>query len=601
MITRIRFKASRNASVDPAEDQVFDVDTLTVGRASSSDLRLRRVGLRYHHAKLRLAPEGVTVEAEIGAALGPAGQPISSVTLQGAGDEVRIGPYLLKLDTPAADSDDDWVLLITYDQESPFDQGKRVGEIVARFSVGLPNIRLWAFSLSVVVFLLCFLIPLVMLPTTQTEPWMTRHGHAAADQAAKTISARVANNWSVGSFSNGHATFSANCAACHEGDFIRVRESACLECHQGQGQHVDPKPSALHPQGMPAADVRSLNCADCHREHRGPTLISTDDNLNCINCHGDLHQKAPDTKFQDVTDFGRNHPRFSPAMVQDAKGRVMSRFVTGDPKAIDNSNVTFDHAKHLKKWFKDPKQPWDGAAKAAAAGSDCAACHMPAGNGQYFKEVTFEDACVSCHKLQFEPKHPEWQLPHGRPDEIVSRVTGYYARAAMDGERFVAPSDDLFKIPDKLMPPPPDHTDPISAQVEATMVVSIAGSACGECHKVLPPMPPLAPTEWRVAPVYDPDHYLTKTRFHHEKHSTMRCQDCHAAEASDEGAMALLPDIETCRTCHSSQAAARLRVDSRCTDCHVFHNPDLPVLGKPGSIFPQAASAVPIIGSGELK
>jgi hypothetical protein len=77
-------------------------------------------------------------------------------------------------------------------------------------------------------------------------------------------------------------------------------------------------------------------------------------------------------------------------------------------------------------------------------------------------------------------------------------------------------------------------------------------------------------TEWTVTPVHQTMRYMTKGWFSHDAHKTESCTSCHAAGKSTSADDLLLPDIESCRTCHGGEAS-NAKVPSSCALCHSYH------------------------------
>lgn len=405
------------------------------------------------------------------------------------------------------------------------------------FSVSLPNLRLFAFILSVLILGGFLVVPMIFAPTPLVPGWTTRAGRAQADMRWKAQAFHPQALWAPGEMSRGHAAFGANCSTCHETAFVRVRSSACKECHATVGQHADP-------HRAPLADLSAKRCESCHHEHQGTALATKNDPADCVACHGDLKRISPDTKLRDIHDFAVDHPNFSPPTSQ--------------------GNLSFGHKVHL--------QMEAIKAKGAVRGGTCGLCHQPAEGGVVFKPVEFERDCAECHKLQFEPKHPEWRLPHGHPEEVAGRIAGFYARAALAGESFEAPRNDLFAKPGAPLPPPaPTGAALVSTQTAAAMMSSIAKSACGQCHATSPPPAGAPAAAWTIERVSVPDHFLTKAEFRHDRHDILPCQGCHASETTDGGPSATLPGIDICRGCHSGNSPAPQRVATTCVSCHTFH------------------------------
>lgn len=445
------------------------------------------------------------------------------------------------------------------DDDKPLNLTDRTASYLRRFTVKMPNIRLWSFLLSVALVVLCLLVPILFGPTAFHSGWTSRAGRTEADGRWSGQWIHPASFWTVGEMSKGHVAFGGDCSACHESAFVRVRSSACQSCHTQTGPHADP-------HRTPMTDMSAERCESCHIEHMGQAIATRNDPAGCIECHRDLKKVAPETTLKNVTDFAGGHPNFAPALVADAKSGGLKRFAMDDPKAEDHGNLRFTHMTHVKL----PAIQKRGAEQ----GGTCALCHQPAPGGTGFKPVSFDRDCASCHTLQFEPRHPEWRLPHGHPDEVASRIAGFYAGAALAGEKFEAPRSDLFARPGAPPPAPaPTGAAMVSSQTAAAMMSSIARSACGQCHVTTPPASGAPATAWTVEPVLVPDHFLTKAAFRHDKHETTPCQTCHAAETSNGGPLQTLPGIEVCRGCHSGNEPAPQRVTTSCVTCHSFHTP----------------------------
>ena len=564
MSTLLRFIPRVGASIDPRQDRLVAEPEITIGRAPDCGLQLKRAGLRFRHAVLREDGSHITIEALPGATLKKGEADAAKVRLA-IGESVRVGPYLFAAVAPDETSGADHVVTVTAAEEGAFDEAVQAKSYLGRFDVRLPNIRLMAFTLSVAVFVLFFIIPIIFGPLKPGESWTTKAGRAEAALEVHEGLFHSARLWNVGEISGAHKAFGTDCASCHESPFVPVRSSTCLSCHATIGQHADPHMA-------PGVDLTKERCESCHHEHKGQTLATKDDQSDCVDCHADLKSSAPTTKLRNVSDFGSGHPEFALSLVQDAKAHTVARFAIDDKNAIDNGNLKFTHKTHLKL---------DKVKKAGMEkGSTCATCHEEAPGGMVFKPVTYDKSCAECHALQFEPKHPEWRLPHGHPEDVANRIRGYYSEAALANETFPAPKSDIFEKPGADLPPPtPTGAEMVSAQTAAAMMSSIARSACGECHVTAPPAAGEDAAAWKVMPVYVPDSYLPKAKFRHDKHNTMSCQGCHAAETSDGGVAALLPGVETCKGCHAGEGGAPQRIASRCVSCHVFHNPDHPIAG----------------------
>jgi hypothetical protein len=529
---------------------------VAIGRNPASGLCLLHPEVRYNHAVLHNDGAGIclfSVDAERGS-IAADSNPMAR--LGRAGDAARLGPFILTVSEVAENGD--FTLSVAQPDHSPQDEAALTQRYLHIFDATLPNVRLWALLLSCVIVGVFFAWPLLSQPSAPRFVGATQPDAAAV----ATGPWHATLLWEVGAISHAHSGFAANCLFCHQTPFVPIASTACLACHRNVGQHADPRTA-------PVADLRPLRCENCHHEHKGQTIATRDSQADCVACHGNIKRIAPETSLRDALDFGTEHPQFRPALVLDAGLRTTKRFAIGDLQAEDHANVRFTHATHLKL----PKLMRPISQEA------CAGCHIPVPGGATFKPVQFDAACASCHTLQFEPLHPEWRLPHGHPEEVASRIAGYYARAALAGEVFAKPGTEPFYKPGAPPPPPPPTgTDLVTYKTAEAMMSSIARSTCGQCHVTLAPAADQPASAWRVAPVFVPDRYMPSALFSHAAHATSSCETCHKAQSSDLGAISLLPDIAICRACHAGEAGAPQRVASSCASCHRFHNDMLPLM-----------------------
>jgi hypothetical protein len=73
-----------------------------------------------------------------------------------------------------------------------------------------------------------------------------------------------------------------------------------------------------------------------------------------------------------------------------------------------------------------------------------------------------------------------------------------------------------------------------------------------------------------VAPVALRTRFLPHARFNHSKHAAVACDECHAARRAETSGTVLIPGIENCLACHSSERTG-LHAESTCLTCHRFH------------------------------
>jgi hypothetical protein len=166
-------------------------------------------------------------------------------------------------------------------------------------------------------------------------------------------------------------------------------------------------------------------------------------------------------------------------------------------------------------------------------------------------------------------------MPHGKPADVAVAVREMYASLALD--RFPAqlttvnallqrPADK--PIPAQLIP----ATRWIQEQTQASLVQMFESpkGVCLTCHQITPK--PDA-NDWLVSPVVYTHQWLPKSKFSHVQHKNASCESCHGATKSKDSADILIPDIDSCRTCHAGTKPSGNKVQSSCDSCHGFHAP----------------------------
>jgi hypothetical protein len=189
----------------------------------------------------------------------------------------------------------------------------------------------------------------------------------------------------AGGLSSVHAGFTRDqgCNACHASHgkdaaswvlaAFRSNDpsASCLECHS----FAQPAMGAHNSAHEKRADLGEVSCVRCHSEHRGAghALSRVADGV-CGNCH--------QARF---TDFAGGHPPFA------------ERFPYTRPGAIN-----FNHAKHIKDYFVDPKHTKRSPKFAAAARTQCTACHAVESATREVRPKPYAEICAGCHDAQIK-------------------------------------------------------------------------------------------------------------------------------------------------------------------------------------------------------
>jgi len=426
--------------------------------------------------------------------------------------------------------------------------------------------RPWSWLLSLSILTLFLAIPAASVYLHEVyQPWLDKlQTHWSTPEQfyelpslPKLVSDRF---WDSGPLASAHHFFGQDCAACHQQAFERVPDRACVACHKQTHPHVDPGFFDL-------ATLNQTRCAACHLEHNGKkALINRDDSL-CSDCHRDLSEQGISTELGNASDFGSDHPPFKPTLLGFDKVDTQQR-VSPDDEAHyrEASNLEFPHDVHVSR---QGLETIDGIFRLW-----CQDCHTPEPGGAGFLPINYDKHCANCHPLSFEPMEIDRVLPHGKAGEVAYEIQAYYQERALKGEYyndFDAPAivtqsrfpGETLAGEDRMIALNWAHEKAESVAQEV-----FEFSVCVECHQV--EQTQTKPPRWNVVPVRLNQSWLPKARFTHLKHLTMNCVSCHLAPESNNSAEILLPDIDSCRSCHAGVHASG-KLASTCVDCHGFH------------------------------
>ncbi len=431
--------------------------------------------------------------------------------------------------------------------------------------------------------------------------------------AERTIM-KDARVYSSGRLSEPHAILENECAACHvqqAGVFsAKVTDNACLDCHDGPAHH--------------ATQTASPACATCHTEHRGHTNIAAASNRTCAECHGDLRGgRTVRQESSHILSFESGHPEF-------AALRSVAGVAASDP-----STIKLNHAIHMKPIRRGPNGPniqleCGNCHRASAANADLTyadpnyraatvsykdsdeflSLHtdtqktLRAATGrELMAPVKFANACAACHLLTFD-KRFDFGVPHDKPEVIytflVKTFRDYIASHPSELREVHDPDRDLMNKP--ILPKVRILT---SAQWVAERTVDaevlVWQKTCKQCHVLTGlvarddpgaadwsgPTPrniiffstigalaspnlasrPMLP---QVQPARITIQWMPHAKFDHGAHEGFTCVSCHAkAVTSTESSDLLLPGIDTCKKCH---APGPEHAESRCFECHTYHD-----------------------------
>jgi len=523
------------------EEDVHYGDVLTIGRAADQAIFLPDLRAALNHARITLLANGqYKIESLILAGIRVDGQ-IAYTTTAAAGAVAEIGNTRLTL-LAAPQDFDGGIEISTLDKtEQKVEKDKRAKPTrleQTKLSKRRPS---WLLFIGVLLFGLA-------LP-------MIGHFVPGFGEMLRHTPLPSTMSWNPGPLDASHQFFGADCQRCHQTAFLTVRDGACLTCHAGTPAHADPAKYNLPQLG-------NAECRSCHQDHEGARgLIRTDQRL-CSDCHADLKARTKNASaFEDVRDFGTTHPEFKidlPAW--DADGKFAPQRVTWSDKLQENSGLKFNHLKHLKP---DGLNTPDGHRVL-----QCANCHVPDAGSAKMRPVNFQVMCHDCHTLGFDVLAPAREVPHGKVSEVIYMLNEYYARVALEGGYQDAKSPVIVQERRRPGSPPLSQQQQQEALARVVTESLFTGKACTTCHKVTAPRDPN--DTWHVAPVRVSGIWFTDAKFTHEKHTTVKCEDCHDARKSEKASDLLIPGISNCRGCHAG-AYAKDKVATTCIACHDYH------------------------------
>ena len=547
-------------------------ETLSIGRATSCKIYIPDPSIRLDHAGIFRAEDGhLYLQAS-----GPVyiEQKLQSRVRIEAGQLIVIGPYEFHVDA-LSDGAGLATAGITLSYGQPDNKAVALAvspqDLITGGWTRIFSRRLlaWAFSLLVIVF--CGVLPLQTAQTPLNAP-VSRSQSPMAMMEAALQSAGVSQLdafWNPGQISPAHQNFGSQCRLCHDRPFERVRDVSCLACHTTVGDHIADK-------GLQHDAFNGQRCATCHKDHQGPSGMKKVDAIGCVECHDNIKAYAAKSKLDDIGDFADKHPPFKLSMVQadGAPGSLPTVKRVAQTPALKNPNgLKFPHDVHLAK--AGIKSPTGERAKQGRVVLECANCHVHNAAGDGFETVRMEKNCQGCHRLAVSPQAPERQMPHGKPADVAVAVREMYASLALDrypvqlttvNSLLQRPADK--PIPAQLIP----ASRWIQEQTQASLLQMFESpkGVCLTCHQITPKA---EAGDWLVAPVVYTHQWLPKSRFSHLQHKNAACESCHAAAKSKDAADILIPDIDSCRNCHTGSKPSGNKVLSTCDSCHGFHAP----------------------------
>lgn len=370
--------------------------------------------------------------------------------------------------------------------------------------------------------------------------------------------------YSSGPLSQAHAAFTQQCNLCHvtrAGSFAKsVSDDACLACHDAPIHQVN--------------QTFTPPCSSCHMEHKGALRLAATSDNSCTQCHEHLETRGEALHYaSSIRRFDSRHPEFSPLAkhVSDPGQVRLNHYLHLQPNLIGPQNrrvqMTCDDC-HRTSGASDP-WPYTFATN-QATGTSRDEARLLEGTTGAMTPIQFSTHCSGCHTLQFDRRFDDVQVPHDRPDVVhafvASRFKAYVANHPGAVHEAEPPNRQLPEAM-QIRPLARNSDEWVRFRVEEAEWL-LWTKTCKQCHTLIGTGAPLP----GIAKSNITQRWLPHAEFDHRAHRSMSCLDCHTkASESHDTADVLLPSITTCQQCHRA-STARDTAESRCFECHQYHD-----------------------------
>lgn len=575
MIVLIRKVRTRGGQVIDRRDTEVRAKTLRVGSGEDQELQLFGPTVAPAHAVIKPRADGeLRIECSKGQHF-RIGEKETTRALLNPGEWAELGPH--RITVMVAPPGFEAAIEVRIDTEAAPVIKDRLRD---GLTLKLPGLRRYSYGLALLVALIGLGLPLLSF----FEPETVR--------VVEEFTGPTDQVWSTGPLAAAHHLpgIADDCNVCHAKPFERVKNQACLECHDKTTTHFP----AGHPMTENLENFDS-RCQACHKEHNEPPTLVVKDKILCTDCHsnaqkrlvagapaiGDTPLSSAPENISKVSAFSQaGHPEFLASFLRDSdKGWRVQRTRLGGETAKESSGLKFPHDLHLGEKVSLADGP--GSVDRNLV---CTDCHQLDREGEHFEPVSMETTCAGCHSLAFDDVQPDRQLPHGDPQRLRTYLEEYYISQAARGQLNAAPSANRRILPNAEHSRTRRCTGSTlkcgTQRADDEMDKLFTKAGCVSCHEVY-----REDDEWQVRPVRLVEDWYSAARFDHVPHlnpgannNDETCVNCHAATTSAHSEDVLMPGLETCVQCHSEARSSAIVL--QCVDCHGFHRPGLPLMGN---------------------
>jgi hypothetical protein len=379
--------------------------------------------------------------------------------------------------------------------------------------------------------------------------------------------------YSSGRMSDAHAVLEQQCAACHvkkAGEFSSdAGNGACLACHDGP----------IHHENQIAAAVPK--CATCHMEHRGRVQLMATSNESCSECHGNLRTAGGAPNYvRHIESLEDGHPEFAALRAGAKNARTirlnhaihMQPIRRGPTGPIVQLECQDCHRNYSAGWkyelTADPEMPSYRTASEGPEASWTSRSFAPPSGRERMRAVEFTTACSGCHLLTFDKRFDEG-VPHDTPEVVHTFVMKKFQQyIAAHPQELRVVRDPERDLTGKTLQPEARVVTPTEwvGEQAANAETLLWRKTCKQCHSITAGSGALP----KIAQAQVTERWLPHAEFDHDAHRGFSCVSCHVkALTSTETTDILVPGITTCQKCH---APGPEHAESRCFECHTYHD-----------------------------
>lgn len=563
-----------------AGDRSLSVNTITIGKEPSQDIRMAGAGVLAQHAVLKSSGNSVQLVCVKGAFATVGGVENTKFDLN-EGDIVELGDNKLKIVQAPAGFD---VALEVFSGQPDLDS------ISEAYKTDLTQTWLGPRKIA-------WLLVLLTLVTALLLP-LTYYFINSGDEQSNSLAARFPVTdavWTSGPLHAAHSVLEDNCSACHQKLFQKVTNASCENCHSSVNDHIVNVEDNLH-----TGIEMNGKCSSCHKEHNEPvsTLVIRESQL-CTDCHANTEltassDRAGSNMLGMVSDFAMDsHAEFTVSLTmppEDGKfdpDREWQQVRVPLEGSSENSQLIYNHKAHYDS---------DNVVDARGEPIACSYCHVQSSDGEHFEAMEFEKNCANsgCHDLSVTAS---FRLPHGYPDITVSAIEGFYlkelgvendgqeaesAREVSKRRRLIGQEDDdRFECDG-------DAFDCALEAADRKIEQQFSKTGCVTCHLIADNGATENRNRFAVGVVKLTEDYHPGAYFDHVSHGVMvdpnnndsisgdaACLYCHDAANSEKSNDILMPAMDNCTDCHNGPTRVN-NVPLGCVSCHSYHPSGMP-------------------------